>query len=292
MASPRCRSLSPLALLAFLVLLGGATGVAAQPAPAAVRLASVTEWVVDRHQSGSGAFDPRFRSALDGGVVDRAVFAWQRGVIQRQALILKPIRVVVGPEAEALGARGDFQIMVRAPAGAAAWTVVEVMPVSGRPDDVLVLEIGGELGTVAQVLETLAVATPTALQAWPLTRRALVPAPGVPVIQSYFGRPVTVPPGVSFQGPAPIGFLVVRSPVEVRENAAVTPNGPADVAPFRDALGEWREADRVFVRLPLAALQAGAPDIVLGWKDRVFREGGPDIDIFRGRARLPGSFLR
>lgn len=287
------RSLLRGLLASALLGLVGATPVAAQPAAVPVRLASVTEWAVARHRAGEGELLPEFRTALDAGVVDRVVFAWQRGVIQRRSLVLKPIRVVAGPEGEALGARGDFQVRaVRPPEGPAAWTTVEVVPLTGRPDDVLVLEVGGELGNAAQVLETLALASGSGWQALPLVRRALVSAPGVPVIQAYFGRPVSLPAGVTFQGTEQVGFLVVRSPIEVRVNGAVTANGLADLAPVRDAHGDWREGDRVLVRMPLAGLRAGAPAIVLGWKDRVFREDGPDIENFRGRARLPVPILR
>lgn len=278
--------------LVLVALLGGLPFASAQPAPTSIRLASVAEWVVARHRARDGKLLPEFRTALDAGVVDRVVFAWQRGVIQRRSLVGKPIRVVTGAEGEALGARGEWELRaVARPQERSAWTMADVIPVTARPDDVLILEVGGELGNVAQVLETLVVATSGGWQELPLVRRAVVPAVGVPVIQAYFGRPVSLPAGVSFQGADGVGFLVVRSPVEVQVNGGVTANGPADVAPFRDALGDWREGDRVLIRLPMATLQAGAPPIGLGWKDRIFREGGPDIE-FRGRARLPGSILR
>src|SRR5262249_13337014 len=158
------------------------------------------------------------------------------------------------------GARGEFQLRaVAAPEGPSAWTTVEILPVSGRPDDVLILEVGGEIASIAQVLETLILAPSDGWRELPLARRAVVGAPGVPVIQAVFGRPVRLPSGVAFRGAGGVGFLVVRSPVEVQVNAGVTANGPADVAPFRDALGEWREGDRIFVRLPMATLQAGVP---------------------------------
>src|SRR5262249_61903235 len=65
----------------------------AQPAPATVRLALLPQWVVIQHRAGmGGALSPDLRSALDGGVVDRNVFAWDRGRIERSALVAKGVR--------------------------------------------------------------------------------------------------------------------------------------------------------------------------------------------------------
>jgi hypothetical protein len=280
-------------ILAAALLLGGIAGAAAQPAPAALRLALVSQWVVQQHRGPGGAPGPDLLAALEGGVVDRPVFSWQRGRIQRGALLAKPIRVLVGPEAEALGGRGTFEVRaIRPPVGAAAWTTVEVVPGTGRPDDVLVLEVGGDMNSVRQVLETLAVVTPAGLKPLPLALRALVPAEGVPVLEMPFGRPVALPAGVAPRGADGMEFVVARSPIDVRVNGAVTTNGLADVSPVRTALGDWREGDRVIVRVPAAALTAGAPPLLLGWKDRVFQEGGPDLDTPRGRASLPLPLVR
>jgi hypothetical protein len=265
---------------------------AAQPAPATLRLALVSQWVVEQHRGSGGAPGADLISALDGGVTDRPVFAWQRGRIQRGALVAKPIVVVLEPEAGALGGRGTFEVRaVRPPAGSAGWTTVEVSPGTGRPDDVLVLAIGGELHNVRQVLSTLAVVTPAGVRPLPLARVSLVAGEGVPVIEVPFGRPVVLRAGVTPRGAGGVDFVVARSPIEVRENAAITTNGLADVSPVRTGLGEWREGDRVIVRVPAAVLAAGAPPLVLGWKDRVVQEGGPE-DIPRGRATLPFPLVR
>jgi hypothetical protein len=79
---------------------------------------------------------------------------------------------------------------------------------------------------------------------------------------------------VAFQGGPPLDFLVARSPIETIVNGTVTPSGPADVSPIQG--GEWREADRVFIRVPLASLQTGVPPVVLAWKDRVYQQSDPD----------------
>jgi hypothetical protein len=160
---------------------------------------------------------------------------------------------------------------VRAPAEPAVWTPIDLLPRTGRPDDVCVLEVGGELNTIHQVLARLYVANPAGgLEELPLSRRSLFSRPGVPVIRVQFGLPVALPKGVAFQGRPGVDFLVARSPIETIENGSVTPNGAADISPFQ--AGEWREADRVFIRLPVSTLRDGAPAIVLVWKDRVYFE--------------------
>jgi hypothetical protein len=239
---------------------------AAQPVP--VRLGLVSQWVVSQHRQTSESL----AASLDRGLADGPVFSWQRGRIPRSALVPKPIRALPAAEAAALGGRGECAVTaVHAPAAPAAWTQVDVLPRSGGPDDVCVLEVGGELNTIHQVLARLYVATPGGgLEELPLVRRALVPRSGVPVIRVQFGLPVTVPAGVTFHGRPGVDFLVARSLVETVENGAVTPNGLADISPF--LAGEWREADRVFIRLPVSTLRAGAPPIVLIWKDRVYFE--------------------
>ncbi|HSE95337.1 MAG TPA: hypothetical protein VLD61_05565, partial [Methylomirabilota bacterium] len=71
-------------LLAGGLLTPGASSVSAQDS-AVLRLASLPQWVSDQHPV-AGAL----RAAVDGGVVDRVVLWWQRGVIQRDMLVGKP----------------------------------------------------------------------------------------------------------------------------------------------------------------------------------------------------------
>ena len=272
-----------------------ATSAQAQP-PATLRVAFVSQWAINQHRQATlpwvhGPLVPELRAALDGGVVERVVFSWQRGLIQRSALVGKPVGVLGGPEAAALGGRGEFRIAVRPPSGAAAWTAIEVVPEAGGPDNVLVLEIGGELSTVRQALETLLVVPPppdrppTELA---LAGRALIPSNGVLVLREFLGRPVAVPDAPKlFRGAAGVEFLVVRSPLETLPDGALTPSGLADAAVPNS--WDWREGDRVFIRVPLTTLRAGAPGIVLGWKDRVLkpdRDGPEKIDPRRSSAEL------
>lgn len=276
------------------VILGlGAIGVLiarAQPSPLPVRIALVSQWVVNQHRPGgffrsSSAWSPAFRTALDGGVVDRVVFSWQRGVIQREVLVVKPLRVLGGEEAGALGGRGAFQLgTVRPPRAPSAWTEVEVIPQTGQAEDVAVLEVGWELNTIRQVLATLLVAPAGGeLQELPLARRALIQGDGVPVYARPFSRPVSFKEPPPFRGVAGAEFLVVRSQVEAVPDAATTTNGPADRAVVNTP--EWREGDRVFIRLSVATLRAGAPAIVLGWKDRVEKTDPDREDLILRPAR-------
>src|SRR5262245_39649913 len=122
---------------------GAAVRSSAQVPPPVVRVALLPQWVIQQHRSL-----PALAAAVEGGVVDRTVFAWQRGVIQRQALVSKPIRVV--PDPAPLGGRGRFDVTVRPPTGRAAWTEIEVQRASPGPDDVLLLELGGERNTIRQ----------------------------------------------------------------------------------------------------------------------------------------------
>ncbi|HEV8673302.1 MAG TPA: hypothetical protein VGX21_04590 [Methylomirabilota bacterium] len=280
-------------LLLGLALLTGAVPLAAQPAATPLRLALVSQWVIAQHRASGHSLAPELRHALDAGVVERPVFRWQHGLIQRRALVWKPIRVLPADEAAALGGLGEFQLArVGPPSGGGAWTTVEVTVPSGRPDGVLILEVGGEIAPVSQVLETLALVPPTGgFQELRLVRRALVPADGVLITRPPFGRPVGLPAGATLRGSGGVEFLVARSPVEAIENGGLTANGPADLSPVRDAVGEWREGDRVFIRIAASTLQAGAPAILFGWKDRIYREGGPDLETPRSRARLPGPFV-
>jgi hypothetical protein len=259
----------------------------AQPATLAVRLAQLSQWTVNQHRGGSGPVVRELGPALDAGVVDRVVFWWQRGSIQRSSLAWKPVRVLPADQAGPLGGRGEFELVaVRAPAGPAAWTEVQVRARTGQPGDVLVLEVGGELNTITQVLETVFL-VPAAGSAEEL-RLGREAAGGVPVKRLAFGRP----PGaaVPFGGRGDVELFVARSPVEALPNGSTTTTGPADVATTHG--GDWREADRVYIRLPLGGLQAGLPGIVLGWKDRTLK---PDPDgglMEQRRSQLPGPVVR
>jgi hypothetical protein len=242
----------------------------------------VPEWVILQHRSL-----PALAEAIEGGVVDRTVFAWQRGVIQRQALVSKPIRVV--PDPAPLGGRGQFDITVRPPTGRAAWTEIEVRRTSPRPDDVLLLEIGGERNTITQVLETLLIAEPgRSFAEVPLARPALVPGVGVPVVASTFDAPL--PPAMTqrFRQVAGLDLLVVRPPLWDVRNGDMTSSGRADTVPFSG--GDWREGDRMFLRIPAAQLAQGVPGIVLGWKDRTLQTD-PDAEFPR-RSSLPFPVVR
>jgi hypothetical protein len=242
----------------------------AQAPPAVVRLALLPQWIIMQHRGPGGALTPDLRAAIDGGVVGRTVFAWQRGVIERRPFF-KPIGLVPEAEAGTLGGRGRFTLTaVRASTGASAWTEVEISRTSTGLDDVLLLEIGGERNTETQVLETLLVAEAGhELVEVPLARTALVTGAEVPVVRARFEQPI--PPALAgqFHDEAGMGILVVRSMVETVWNAARTVNGPADVAPLGG--GDWREGDRVFLRIPVAALERGLAGLVLGWKDRILQ---------------------
>lgn len=291
------RTLMPPARPAVLLLLLGALAAApvvvpAQPGTLGVRLALVQQWSVSQHRGGAGwtaggALLPEFRTALDTGVVDRPVFWWQRGAIQRTSLAWKPVRVLSGPEAALAGGLGEFEAAgVRSPTGATAWTQVDVRPRTGQAADILILEVGGELNTITQVLETLLlVPADGAIQELALAPRAVVSTPGVPVVTVPRGR---VPAQAPFRGQNGIEFLVARSPVESLVNADTTTSGAADRATSN--VGDWREGDRVFIRVPVARLQAGVPGIVLGWKDRTLKpdpDGGDGEQRRRGQLRPP-----
>jgi hypothetical protein len=267
-------------LLAIAGLLGVAAGLAAQPAALTLRVALVPEWVVERHRGAGGVARPELRATLDGGVVDGLVFGWSRGALPREALVAKPIRVLPEAEAALLGGRGAFRPRaVRGPAGPAAWTAVEVE--DGGPDGVLVVEIGGELGNIHQVLESLLIGAPDGTWLEPgLARRALFRSEGVPIVIAPVGRPLARADAAGlFRGANGIEALVVRSPIdlETTRNGGVTARGLADVAPTAARGADWRDGDRVYLRVSRATLAAGAPPVVLGWKDRITRaDGGRD----------------
>jgi hypothetical protein len=259
---------------------------AQQAAPGIVRLALLPQWAVQQHRGNGGSL----LEAIDGGVVDRTVFAWQRGVLQRQALVWKPIRLLPDPEASALGGRGRFSLVaVRPPVGRAAWTEVEISRPAPQADDVLLLEIGGERNTVSQVLETLLMAGPArGLTQVPLARTALISGAGVPVVPAPFEQPLPPTMAQRFREDGGMGLLVVRSPLWDIRNGAVTASGPADTVPLGG--GDWREGDRVFLRIAGAMLERGSPGLVLGWKDRTLK---PDPDTeFPRRSALPFPLVR
>jgi hypothetical protein len=264
----------------------------AQPPPFVLRIALLPQWTLNQHRTGREA-SPALRDALEGGVVDRTVFAWQRGLIPRSALVAKPIRVVSDEEASALGGHGQFEVTaLRAPAGRTAWTEVEIASRSGQPEDVLVLEVGGERNTVVQVLETLLVQTPDGrLVAQPLARPALVPGVGVPIVGAPFGQSVAIPSaGTAFRDVGGLEMLVVRSLVEVVRNGDRTPNGPADMALPGQGDGDWREGDRVFLRVT-GRPPGRLPGVVLGWKDRTL-QSDPDVLELPRRSALPLPIVR
>jgi hypothetical protein len=260
-------------------------------ATSVVRVALVPQWTIQQHRgTGAGPTDT-LQAAVENGVVDRTVFAWQRGVIQRQALVAKPIRIIPEPEAAALGGRGRFELVaVRPPMGRAAWTEIEVARTSPGPDGVLVLEIGGERNTVKQVLETLLVTQPgRGLVGLPLARPAVIPGPGVPVVAAPFEQPLPPAMAQRFREEAGLGLLVVRSPLWDIRNGDLTASGVADTVPL-GTVGDWRDGDRVFVRIPAAALGGTAAGLVLGWKDRTLQPD-PDSELPK-RSALPLPFIR
>lgn len=260
--------------LAILGLLLSTVGALAEAA--SIKIALLSQWSVNQHRSGwQGSLVPALRTALEGGVVDRTVLWSQRGAIQRSSLVEKPIRVLTGPGAASLGGRGEFELTgVRRPREASAWTEVDVVPRTNRPDDMVVLEVGGDSDVVRQILATLLVVSRDGV--WnelKLARRSLISGEGVPVLLAPFDPSVRHAAGTLFRGMHGVEFLVIRSPVDAVPYGGVTPNDRADLA-FPQG-GEWREGDRVFLKMSLAVLQGGAPAIVLGWRDRVVR---PDPD--------------
>ena len=269
-------------LLATAFGMGAAVSSHAQAPPAVVRVALLPQWVIQQHRSL-----PALAEAIEGGVVDRTVFAWQRGVIQRQALVSKPIRVV--PDPAPLGGRGRFDLTVRPSTGRAAWTEIEVDQSTPSADDVLLLEIGGERNTITQVLETLLIAEPgRPLAEIPLARPALVAGAGVPVVASTFDAPLAPAMAQRFGQEAGLDLLVVRPPLWDVRNGDQTSSGRADTVPFGG--GDWREGDRVFLRIPAAKLGQGVPGIVLGWKDRTL-QNDPNAEFPR-RSSLPLPVIR
>jgi hypothetical protein len=279
---------APIVLLSVLVLLAvGPLSLGAQTAPLTLRLALLPQWSVNQHRSSwsvQSSVTPELRRALEGGVVDRPVFWWQRGSIQRSMLVGKPFRLLSPDEAAPLGGRGPFDLSVRPPAGASAWAQIDVVP---RGGDVAVLEVGGELNTVNQVLETvLLVPADGPIQTVALSRRAIVQGPGIPVVATQFGLPPD--PKTAFSPPiGGLEFLVARSLIDSLANGDTSTQGPADRATTN--VGDWREADRVFIRVPVAAPPGGFPGLVLVWKDRLLKPDpdGGQFEMRRSRLELP-----
>jgi hypothetical protein len=253
-----------LGCLVGVALLVTAPGASGQTSPPAVRFAFLWEAVVAQR-----AARPGLAAALERGVGERAP-PGAVDAIPREALVRKPMRLLAGPEAAAFGGQGEFQLLaLRPPADTAAWTSVEIQPRTARPGDVCVLEIGGELTTITQVIGTMLVAAPdSGFVRLDVALPALVRGKGVPVVLTPLAWPaVRADAPKLFRGAGGLELLIVRSGVETMVDASLTARGPADVAPMR--AGEWREADRLLVRIPLATLEAGAPGLVVGWKDRV-----------------------
>jgi hypothetical protein len=246
--------------------------------PAVIRLALLPQWVTQQYRGAGGALSPDLRAAIDKGVVDRTVFAWQRGVIDRRTFVPKPIRLVPDEEAGALGGRGHFTLTaVRPPKGTAAWTEVEITRASTGADDVALLEIGGERNTLTQVLATLLVAGPGQnLVEVPLAQRAVVAGGGVPVVRARFEQPIPAAFADQFRDEGGMGVLVARAFLWDIQNVAHTPNGPADTVQLGG--GDWREGDRVFLRIPAAVLDRGLDGLVLVWKDRTL-QNDPQVDF-------------
>jgi hypothetical protein len=228
---------------------------------------------------------PEFRAALDG-VVDHVVFSWQRGRMERRWLVQKPIRVLAGPEAASLGGHGEFELgAVRPPSGRTAWTEVDVLPRTGQPEDLLVLEVGGDINVMTQLVGAVVLAPPDgSIDEVPLTR-AIGGSQAVVIVFPPFGQAVDAKYGPSFRRFLGVDLLVARSPVYVFPDMGATSNGPADLA--LEEAGEWREGDRVLLRVPLATLRSGAPGIVLAWRDRIPKpQADPNRPDTRGPAPL------
>ena len=122
----------------------------------------------------------------------------------------------------------------------------------------------------------------------PLARPALLAGAGVPVVAAPFEQPL--PPALAqrFREEAGMGLLVARSPLWDVRNGDITASGPADTVPLGG--GDWREGDRVFLRIPAAALGRGLAGLVLGWKDRTLQTD-PDTEFPR-RSALPFPVIR
>jgi hypothetical protein len=148
----------------------------------------------------------------------------------------------------------------------------------------VVLEVGGELGTFQQRVGTVLVQAAGGA----LRRVAVVPGEGIAVVRAPFGCPLDLAdPAGRFHDVEGLGILVVRSAVETVPNGATTTNGPAGLSPLVARGADWREGDRVLLRVPLALLLGEPPALVLGWGDRCLV---PDPDVkFPRRSSLGPS---
>ena len=264
--------------------------------PVTVRLALLPQWLINTHRMSASPLQglrvtPSFAEALERGVTESVVFAWQRGRIQRSSLVGKSIRVLSATEAAPFGGRGEFRLEgIEPPRGGSAWTVVQVAPAREDADAVLVLEVGGDLGTITQIVETILVQDrPGEFRAERLGLRALVEAPDrVMVVRVPFGRPVALAGAAGLlHGTEGLGFLVARSLVDAVPGGAVTPNGTADAGLWT---GDWRETDRVFIRASLTALRRDGASVALAWRDRTLRDH-PDNDLERLPRRVSRAGL-
>ena len=80
-----------------------------------------------------------------------------------------------------------------------------------------------------------------------------------------------------------MGLLVVRGLLRDLRNAARTVNGLADTVALGE--GDWREGDRVFLRISATALERGLAGLVLVWKDRTL-QNDPNAEFPR-KSALP-----
>jgi hypothetical protein len=248
--------------LALAGVLIAATAGPGQGRTLTLRIASVAERAVAPYRVAAGAgrpagVRPELRAALDRDTLDRTL------------LVRKPARILGAAEAAPLGARGDFDLVALRPgAGGAPWLEIEVAARSGRPDDVLIVEVGGETSPTGQVLDALFLVPPGGgLVELPLAPAALLPGQGVPVLRAPPGPLARSDARARFRGASGLEFLVIRSLVEAMVDAATTARGRADASPHWAA--EWREGDRVYIRVSPALPPAPPPAIVLAWKDRV-----------------------
>ena len=108
------------------------------------------------------------------------------------------------------------------------------------------------------------------------------------VVASTFDAPLPPTMTQRFRQVAGLDLLVVRPPLWDVRNGDMTSSGRADTVPFSG--GDWREGDRMFLRIPAAQLAQGVPGIVLGWKDRTLQTD-PDAEFPR-RSSLPFPVVR
>ena len=237
------RRLAVLGLLLVTALgWGAAVPSHAQAPPPVVRLALLPQWVIQQHRSL-----PALAEAIEGGVVDRTVFAWQRGVIQRQALVSKPIRVVPEPGAPRRpravrphGAPADRPGGLDGDRGP---------PVEPRAPTTCSSSRSGASATRSRRSSRRCWSRSPGGR-WPRYRWLAPPScagAGVPVVASTFDAPLPPAMAQRFRQEAGLDLLVVRSPALGRANGDQTSSGRADTVPFGG--GDWREGDRVFLRI-------------------------------------------